>query len=74
MALSLLLLAVKDINLRRHIMKTFLIAAVTIACVFTSSLAFANIISFSQTNFEPTIMLVIGFGLLGLAGIGRRLS
>ncbi|MCG8688725.1 MAG: hypothetical protein MI892_27890 [Desulfobacterales bacterium] len=55
-------------------MKTFLIAAVTIACVFTSSLAFANIISFSQTNFEPTIMLVIGFGLLGLAGIGRRLS
>lgn len=55
-------------------MKTFLFITVTIICVLTSSLAFANIISFYQTNFEPTIMLVIGLSLIGLAGIGRRLK
>ena len=55
-------------------MKTFLIAAVTIACVLTSSLAFANIISFSQNSFEPTVMLSLGFGLLGLSLLGRKIN
>jgi len=53
-------------------MKTFLIVALTATCVLTSSIAFANIISLGQAAPEPIIMLVLGIGLLGIAGFSRR--
>ncbi len=53
-------------------MKTFLIVALTALCVLTSSIAFANIISLGQATPEPIIMLVLGIGLLGIAGVTRR--
>ncbi|WDP93003.1 MAG: hypothetical protein HUN04_26090 [Desulfobacter sp.] len=55
-------------------MKTILVLAVITACILTSSIAFANIISFSQTKFDPAFMLGIGFFLLGLAGLGRKFT
>lgn len=58
--------------IRRKKMKTFLIVALTALCVLTSSIAFANIISLGQATPEPIIMLVLGIGLLGIAGVTRR--
>ncbi len=54
-------------------MKTILFFIVVTVCILTSSFAFADIISYTQTNFNPTSMMCVGFCLLGLAKIGRKI-
>lgn len=53
-------------------MRQFYIATLIGGCFLTSSIAFADVISLGQGGAEPVLMLVLGIGLLGLAGIGKK--
>ncbi|WP_319575299.1 hypothetical protein [uncultured Desulfobacter sp.] len=56
-------------------MKTVLFFIVLTICVLTSTFAFAfaDIIYSAQTSFNPAFMMCVGFCLLGLAKIGRKI-
>ena len=54
-------------------MKTVLFFIVLTICILTSTLAFADIISNTRTNFNPASMMCVGFCLLCLAKIGRKI-
>ncbi len=54
-------------------MKTVLFFLVVTVCVLTSTLAFADIISYTPTSFNSASMMGVGFSLLGLAKIGRKI-
>ncbi len=54
-------------------MKTVLFFIVLTICVLTSTFAFADIISSTRTSFNPASMMCVGFCLLGLAKIGRKI-
>ena len=53
-------------------MKTLFIISIVSGCIFSSCIAFANVISLGQSSPEPTVMLFLGLGLLGIAGIGKK--
>ena len=53
-------------------MKLIVILVLLAGCVLTSMIAFADIISLGHAGSAPVVMLFLGFGLLGLAGVGRR--
>lgn len=54
-------------------MKTVLFFIVVTICILTSSFAFADIISYTRTSFIPDAMMGIGFCLLSLAKIGKKI-
>ena len=52
-------------------MKTVIFFIVVTICIFTCT--FADIISYTPTNFNSAFMMGVGFCLLGLAKIGRKI-
>ena len=55
-------------------MKTILFFIVVTACILTSTFAFADIIAYTtRTSFSSGSMMGLGFCLLGLAKIGRKI-
>ncbi|NWH03529.1 hypothetical protein [Desulfobacter latus] len=54
-------------------MKTVIFFIVVTICIFTCTFAFADIISYTPTNFNSASMMGVGFCLLGLAKIGRKI-
>lgn len=54
-------------------MKTVLFFIVVTVCILTSTFAFADFISNTRTSFNLVSMVGVGFCLLGLAKIGRKI-
>ena len=52
-------------------MRIVLFFIVVLCCIFTTTLAFADIISYTSTSFNAASMIGIGFCLLCIAKIGR---
>lgn len=53
-------------------MKTIFTLGLALLCVITAMVAFADVISLGNVREGPAVVLFLGFGLLGLAGIARR--
>jgi len=54
-------------------LKTVIFFIVVTVVTLTSTFAFANIISYAPSSFNPASMMGVGFCLLGLAKIGRKI-